>query len=62
MEETRRNGLVFKKSPEIVTSLEDMENFKAFKVEILGRIEKLEKIVEEDIKKLRAVKKVEYTK
>ena len=58
MEETRRHGLVFKKTPEIVTSLEDMENFKAFKVEVLGRIEKLE----EDIKKFKAVKKVEYTK
>jgi len=58
MEEIRRNGIVIKKEDKDITYLEDTADFKKFKNEVLDRIEKLE----EDIKKFKAVKKVEYTK
>ena len=40
------------------TYLGDMEEFKKFKIEVLSRIEKLEKEVE----RFKAVKKIEHTK
>ena len=55
MEEIRRNGIVIKKLDDNITYLDDMAEFKKFKVEVLSRIEKLEK-------ECKAVKKVEYTK
>ena len=58
MEEIKHGGIVIKKSDEIITHLEDMDNFKQFKVDVMERISKLE----EEVKKIKAVKQVEFRK
>ena len=57
--EQRVGGIVIDRSKaDDTTYLGDMDDFRKFKIEVIGRIEKLEK----EIEKFKAVKKVEYTK